>query len=158
MEPDVPSSAEGALDTAMELARLAAEQYRDGKERAFASYARELRDLLTLVETTADEDPDQAERMMTDAMDSLFEHEMMNRYFFLELADSYLATGNPAMAIIAAKQVTRHYPRYLTPYPKLVEGYLALGDSQGAIQTLKKISELDPNDAVTRRRLEELER
>ncbi len=151
--PDIATTEEQALDKALEVASEAAEEFRRKKENAVGGYIETLNGQIADVETLAARDPRAAEEMLEGIVDEWFGLEYLNRYFFLELGDQYLAKGNDTMAALVFRQVPRHYPDYITGYRKLADMYYSAGDKPKALIYLTKMLELNPNDRTTLQRI-----
>jgi tetratricopeptide (TPR) repeat protein len=152
VQPDVRVPADEALERGLELARDAAEQFREQKQGVLDAEYQRLKDDLAAAEARADSELDSetlsgavatALRRATDA--GLLEEMAIN-----SMGYRYLREGKIAMAIAAFLFNTEAYPMSSNVYDSLGEAYMEAGRKEEAIVNYRKSLKLDPgnNNAV----------
>jgi retinol-binding protein 3 len=156
--PDIHVPAASALDTALVLARRAAEEYGRTKEVKLKRAVDEMQVHMQRAETLFREGnhpPAEA------ALDSLFRigsnAGLINEFFVDVLAYNYSsAKDEPILYAILRKKI-EHFPRSSTAYESLGVAYFRNGKGAEAIPYLRKAFELDPDNRNASRMISRLQ-
>lgn len=156
VQPDVVVPAEDALDKALELANIAAEQYRQKKENMVEEYIQKFQSQITEVEKEMVKNFDKAEEMLNKIIRQWYDNKFMNPYLLLDLGDMYLQKDQAQMAILVLKQGPLYYTGAFEMYifyRMLAEAYLKISDKKNAVKSYAKYLELFPNDSTVIQKL-----
>jgi tetratricopeptide (TPR) repeat protein len=157
--PDVLVPASSALDTAIALARMAADRFSIGKEASLKAAVEEMEVHLDRAEKLYREK--KKERAQA-AVDSLFrigkQFGLITEFFINVLAYNYYASKDEDILIAILKKNIEFFPRSPTAYESLAYGYSAMGKTASALEYYSKAFELDPDNRVTAKIISKLQR
>ncbi len=159
VQPDVEVSSENALGKAMELAKVAAQEYREKKERMVDKHVEKFCLQLQEVEEQVDKDIVQAEEKLSSIIQHFYDIEFMTPYILLDLGDWYLKKDQVYIAIFILKQGLVYYSGLMEMYifyKYLAEAYLKIDDKKNAIKYYLEYLELFPYDIETLKKLNDI--
>lgn len=156
--PDVCVPAAQARDTAIVLARRAAEQYGKRRDDHLKRAVERMEVHLAHAERLYQERNPVAGKA---SLDSLFtlggQFGLITEFFINVLAYNYAADGREDILFDILKKSVELFPRSATAYETLASASYDAGKHQSAIEQYQKVLELDPDNANARRRLRTLE-
>jgi tetratricopeptide (TPR) repeat protein len=155
--PDVVVPASAALDTAIALARKAAETYGKKKEDQLKRGVERMEVLLARAEQRYRENDTISAKASLDSMFHIAGTLGLVTEFFMDvLAYNYYSDRNEAMLFTVLTKSTELFPRSSTAYETLATTYYDLGKEDLALKNYRKVIELDPDNTNAQRRLAEL--
>ena len=147
--PDILVPAESALDTVMVLARKAAKEYGQIKDKDLKETVENMQRQLDRAEQlfqTGNDEP------ATTVLDSAFQTgtraNLINEFFVEVLAYDYLSGPSEKMQMAILKKNIELFPESYNPYLLLAMTYEEQGKEESAIKYFEKVLELDPNNSV----------
>lgn len=145
--PEFAVDADKALDKALELARQAAEDYRQAEQEKSLSTLNEMRKALEQADAFfANKTIDKAEKMVFDALDQARQNGILSEGPINAMGYDYLGKEQKPMAIAIFKYNVSSYPESSNVYDSLGEAYMENGDKELAIKNYKKSLVLDPRN------------
>jgi len=157
--PDIETSADMALEVAIEYAKESAEDYHALRKSSLITYYDRLKSDLVNAEKLINENcSEEAERIITTSLMKAIEFEVMNQSGINRLGYDYLDREKNQLAIAIFKTNVLAYPESADVYDSLGEAYLENGEEQLAILNYKKALEIDPNYPTAIRALKEIEK
>jgi len=157
VRPDIETSADMALDVAIEYAKKSAEEYYTLRKSDLINYYNRLKsDLASAEKLIIEFSSKEAEEIITTGLLQAIEFELMNQSAINRLGYDYLDKGKNQMAIAIFKTNVLAYPESADVYDSLGEAYLENGKKQLAISNYKKALEIDPNYPTAIRALKEI--
>jgi len=155
--PDVRVASEAALDKALELARTAADKHWQEKEKSLTAAVDEMQAYLDLSERLFREDKKEA---AVAALDSVFRtgdsQGLISEFFVNVLAYNYFSGQNEEILYAILEKNIGFFPRSPTAYESLAYAYFTHGKKEAAIESFKKILELDPDNRNAKKMIERL--
>jgi tetratricopeptide (TPR) repeat protein len=155
--PDVLVPASSALDTAIVLARAAAEEFGKRKEAKLKSAVHTMETLLDRAEKLYGTKKDRSAKA---ALDSMFaigkQFALITEFFNYVLASEYFGTENRPILIAILKKSIELFPRSASAYETLATTYYDYGQKDLALQQYRKALQLDPDNINTQKRVKEL--
>jgi tetratricopeptide (TPR) repeat protein len=156
--PDVHVPATSALDTALSLARRAAEEYGRTKEGKLKQAVDEMQVHLQRAETLFREGN---HRPAEAALDSLFRigsnAGLVNEFFVDVLAYNYTSAKDEPILYAILRKSIELFPRSSTAYESLGVAYFRNGKGAEAIPYLRKTLELDPDNRNASRMISQIQ-
>ena len=159
VKPDIETSADMALEVAIEYAKESAEDYHALKKSSLITYYDRLKSDLANAEKLINENSsEEAERIIITGLMKAIEFEVMNQSAVNQLGYDYLDREKNQLAIAIFKTNVLAYPESADVYDSLGEAYLENGNKESAILNYKKALKIDPQYASALRALEEIEK
>lgn len=156
--PDISVAAENALDSALALARVAAEEYRRGEVDA-SRVAREAlaRELTRAEELFASGQGEEGTRVVASALESARAKGLVEEGIINWLGYDYLGRKALPMAIAVLEYNAKAYPASGNVHDSLGEALLASGDRSRGLASYRRSLELDPRNTNAKAIIEKLE-
>jgi tetratricopeptide (TPR) repeat protein len=146
VKPDIAVKADVALDTALVLARAAAQTHRIASENAEQSardaLAQGIQSGITLLQTQ----PAEGERAIAAALQKGIAAGILDEGAINALGYEYLGQKKNDVAIAVFKFNVQTFPASSNVWDSLGEGYMNAGQRELAITNYRKSLELDPNN------------
>jgi len=156
--PDVPVPSEAALDKAIELAKIAADEHWQEKEKSLSAAVEEMDGQLSLAEKLFRENKKDAAEA---ALDSVFrignKQGLINEFFVNVLAYNYSSDQDEEILCAILKKNIESFPKSSTAYDSLAYAYFSHGKKAAAIECFKKVLELDPDNTNAKKMIQRLE-
>lgn len=157
VKPDIETSADDALDKALELAKTEAEKYKqktlEGVKEDFDNLAKKLDDAEELFNKKSSE----AEEKVYVALNNLFIKDLIGENDINALGYQYLGEKKNEMAVAVFKFNTEKFPESSNVWDSLGEAYMNSGEDELAIKSYKKSLELDPGNNNAQRVIEKIQ-
>ena len=145
--PDILVPASSALDTAIVLARAAAEQFGKGKEAQLKRAVDAMQVHLGRAEKLYRERKDRPAKA---ALDSVFhigkKSGLITEFFINVLAYNYFSGGNERILIAVLSKNIEFFPRSPSAYESLAYGCSSIGKRELALKYYRKALQLDPDN------------
>ena len=155
--PDVPVPASAALDTAIGLARIAAEEFGRKRDARLKQGVERMEMHLARAEQLY-QDNDEVSGSV--ALDSVFQIGrqlgLVSEFFINVLAYNYYANRTENILFDILRKSIELFPRSSTAYQTFASTCLDFGKKDLALENYRKVLELDPDDANAQKRLKEL--
>jgi len=153
--PDVVVSSEAALDTALVLARAAAEQYGAPGEERMRSAVEQMQRLLADAEHLYRAQRVSGAAFVLDSVFQVSEAAGLTNEFFLDVwAYNYDADEEILYALL--NKWIELFPESATPWERLASAYTSSGRNERAIECYQKVLELDPENPNAARLMDRL--
>ncbi len=157
--PDIVVPSESALDTALVLARAAAEEHNRPREARFGLAVDEMRRLLDRAELLYRENKESEADI---ALDSVFqigdEVGLINEFFIDILAHNYSSEMDQQTLYAILQKKIELFPESSTAYEALAHAYYMNGRNELAIEYYEKVLQLDPANPNAARMIRRLQR
>jgi tetratricopeptide (TPR) repeat protein len=155
--PDVFVSASSALDTAIVLARAAAEEFGKKKEASLKPAVRRMETLLERAETLYRAKKYRSAKAALDSMFAIGEQfGLITEFFNYVLASGYVGTENSSILIAILKKSIELFPLSASAHETLATTYSDLGRKDLALEQYQKALKLDPDNINALKRVKEL--
>lgn len=156
--PDVQVPSEKTLETALELAKKAAQEYGQAKNEKRAHAVEKMQEKLDQAEALYEQGRDTDARLLLDAVFlDVSQSDMLNEFFIDVLAYHYSSRRSYQIATdIMIKQIEL-YPESPGACESLAWAYYRQGDKNRAAKYFKKVLELDKNNSIAQQMLEKLD-
>jgi hypothetical protein len=158
VEPDIPTRPDDALESALPLAREAAEQYSRAQvsslEKTAEPFNRALEKGESLFKGGHNED---AARSVFAALDGGMKAGIATEESINALGYSYLNSGKTEMAIAVFTFNVRQFPKSANAYDSLGEALMRAGRFDESIINYRKAVELDPGNDNAKKLIEKME-
>jgi tetratricopeptide (TPR) repeat protein len=155
--PDIAVPSESALDTAIELAKEAAQEYGKSKDAKITEAVQRMQGQLDQAEKFFKEnDVNQAESLLESAFQTGMQADLIDEFFIQVLAYHYSSLENYKMSIWLLEKHTQLYPENTNGYAALAWAYYKAGEKKLALKQCEKVLELDKRNSVAKRMLKEL--
>lgn len=159
VKPDIETSANMALEVAIEYAKKSAEDYYAlRKSNLITNYNKLKSDLVKAEKLINEYSFEEAEEIIITSLMKAIELELMNQSAINRLGYDYLDQEKNQLAIAIFKTNVISYPESADVYDSLGEAYLENGEKQLAVLNYKKALEIDPNYPSAIRALKEIEK
>jgi tetratricopeptide (TPR) repeat protein len=155
--PDVLVPVSSALDTAIVLARAAAEEVGKRKEAKMKSAVRTMEILLDRAEKLYRAKRDRSAKAALDSMFAVGKQiGLITEFFNYVLASDYIATENRSILIAILTKSIELFPRSASAYETLATTYYDFGQKDLALAQYRKALKLDPDNINAQKRVKEL--
>jgi len=159
VKPDIETSANMALEVAIEYAKKSAEDYCAlRKSNLITNYNKLKSDLVKAEKLINEYNFEEAEEIIITSLMKAIELELMNQSAINRLGYDYLDKEKNQLAIAIFKTNVISYSESADVYDSLGEAYLKNGEKQLAVLNYKKALEIDPNYPSAIRALKEIEK
>jgi len=159
VKPDIETSANMALEVAIEHAKKSAEDYCAlRKSNLITNYNKLKSDLVKAEKLINEYNFEEAEEIIITSLMKAIELELMNQSAINRLGYDYLDKEKNQLAIAIFKTNVISYSESADVYDSLGEAYLKNGEKQLAVLNYKKALEIDPNYPSAIRALKEIEK
>lgn len=156
--PDVQVPAEKALETAVELAKKAAQEYGKAKNEKRTRAVEKMQEQLDRAESLYEKGMEAEARLLLDAVfQAVSENGMLNEFFIDVLAYHYSSRRSYQIAIDILKKQVELHPESPGAYESLAWAYYRQGDEKRAAKYFKKVLDLDKNHSIARQMLKKLD-
>ena len=157
IEPDIKVPSEKALDTAVELAKKAAQEYGKAKAADLTAAVADMQDQLDKAEFLFIAGNDvEAYRLLDAVFQTAAQSGMLDEFFIDVLAYHYLSHQSYQTAIGILKKQIELYPDSPEAHGSLARAYYQQGDKQQAVKYFRKVLELDENNSIAKEMLKKL--
>jgi hypothetical protein len=146
VKPDIAIKADVALDTALVLARAAAQGHRSASESAEKSSRDALAQGLASATTLLQKQPAEAERAIAAALQKGIAAGILDEGTINALGYEYLGQQKNDVAIAVFEFNVQTFPASSNVWDSLGEAYMNAGQRELAITNYRKSLELDPNN------------
>ncbi len=146
VKPDVETTADEALEKALELAEVEAEKYR---QKSLDSAGEEFENLfanLNAAEAMYDKNPGEAGKKVYSSLETVLNKNLIGEPDINFLGYEFLGEQKTALAITVFKFNTERFPESSNVWDSLGEAYMINGDKELAISNYKKSLELNPEN------------
>jgi len=158
IEPDVVVPSEKALDTAIELAKKAAQEYGKARDADLTVVVEKMQHQLDQAESLFNQRNDEEAEVLLDLVFHAASQEgMLNEFFIDVLAYHYSSHQSYQTAIGILKKWIELLPESSDAYESLAWVYFKKGDKAQAIKYFSEALELDKNNSVAKQMLQKLE-
>lgn len=156
--PDVQVPSEKALETAVELAKKAAQEYGKARTDKLAGTVEEMQGKLDQAETLYKKGKDAEAKLLLDAVfKDVSKSGMLNEFFIDVLVYHYSSRRSYQIATDILKKQTELYPESPSAYESLGWAYYRQGDEKRAAKYFEKVLDLDKNHSIARQMLKKLD-
>jgi hypothetical protein len=146
VKPDIETTADEALEKAVELAKEEAEKYR---QKILDTAVKEFENLfanLNAAEAMYDKNPGEAEEKVYSSLETVLNKNLIGEPDINMLGYEFLGEQKTALAISVLKFNTEKFPESSNVWDSLGEAYMINGDKELAISNYKKSLELNPEN------------
>lgn len=157
--PDVAVPSESALDTAVELAKKAAQEYGKLKDARMKEIVVKMQGQLDQAELLYKKEKmnvEEAEALLDSAIHTGSEAGLINEFFLQVLAYHYSSHQAFDMATRILKKQVELFPRSPGSYQSLGWAYYRQGEKELAIEYFEKVLELDKDNSIAKAMLKKL--
>lgn len=155
--PDVHVPSETALDTAIVLAKKAAEEYGKMKDAKMINVVHEMQKKFDRAESLYREgNENEAASLLDSAFQAGSRADLLNEFFIQVLAYHYSSIRVHKMAIGILNKQIELFPKSRSGYESLAWAYYKQGQKELAIKNFEKVSELDNNNSIAIKMLKKL--
>jgi tetratricopeptide (TPR) repeat protein len=156
--PDILVPSASALDTAIVLARAAAEEFRKGKDSKLKTAVDEMQEHLGRAEEFYRENKAELGETVLDSVFRLGEKfGLINEFFIVVLAYNYSSDKDEQIQYAVLKKNIELFPKSSTAYEYLAFAQLTHGKKELAIESFKKTMELDPYNRNAAKMIKQLQ-
>jgi tetratricopeptide (TPR) repeat protein len=157
IKPDVKVAADAALDTALQLARVAAEAHRRDVTDANRIDRETLTKELKRAEALFTENKrDEASRVVAGALETARARDVVDEGLINWLGYDYMGRKSLPMAIAIFEYNTKAFPASGNTYDSLGEALLNAGDKERGLANYRRSLELDPQNGNARAIIEKM--
>jgi len=157
--PDVLVPGEEALDTAVELAKKAAQEYGKAKDQAIIKVVAKMQQQLDQAESLfLESNEEEAEVLLEAVFQAASQAGMLNEFFIDVLAYHYSSHRSSQTALGILKKQIEFYPDSSGAYESLAWAYHNQGDKAQALKYFTKALEMDKNNSTAKQMRQKLER
>jgi len=155
--PNVKVPSESALDTAIVLAKKAAQEYGKVKDSKIKQVVYEMQTQLDQAESLYKEGKDdEAKSLLDSAFQTGSQADLLNEFFIQVLAYHYSSRQIHEMARGILKKQIELFPKSPGAYESLAWSYYKQGEKEFAIKYFGKVLELDKNNSIAIEMLKKL--
>ena len=159
VEPDVVTKADDALETAMPLAREAAEKYSKAQVASIELKVEPLSKALENGESLASAGKrDEAQKVVSDALEAGLASGMATEMSINTLGYNYLGAGKTEMALAVFAFNVKQFPQSSNVYDSMGEALMKAGRIDESIKHYKKSVELDPGNENAKTLISKMEK
>lgn len=156
--PDVPVLSGTALDKAIELAKPAAEKYWQEKEKSLTAAVNEMQAQLEIAERLFLEGKKEAAQAVLDSVFRIGDKQgLINEFFANVLAYNYTSDQDEEILYAIMKKNIDLFPNSPTAHESLAYAYFSHGKKRAAIDSFKKVLQLDPDNRNAKKMIQRLE-
>ena len=156
--PDVAVPSVAALDKAIELAKPAAEKFWQEKEKSLNAAVNEMQAQLDLAENLFRENKTEAAETALGSVFQIGDNEgLINEFFVGVLAYNYTSDKDEPIVYAILKKNIEFFPKSSTAYEALAYAYFSHGRKAQAIECIKKVRVLDPDNRNANKMIERLQ-
>ena len=157
VEPDVEVPSEKALDTAVELAKKAAQEYRKAKDADVTAAVEKMQKQLDEAESLFEKGSiDEAAARLDAFFHAASQAGMLNEFFIDVLVYHYSSHRSYQTAIGILKKWIELFPGSSDAHESLAWAYYKQGDKAQAIKYFSAALELDKNNSIAKQMLQKL--
>jgi tetratricopeptide (TPR) repeat protein len=158
VKPDVEIAADRALDSALTLARSAADAHRKDVAEINRAAREELsRELARAEGLFAQKKNDEAKRVVADALEAARSKQLVEEGLINMLGYDYMGRREIDIAIAIFEYNTTAFPNSGNTYDSLGEALMNAGDARNAIANYRRSLELDPSNNNAKAMIERME-
>jgi tetratricopeptide (TPR) repeat protein len=147
--PDVLISSESAMDTALVLAKKAAQEYGKKKDTTMMGFVRKMQVQLDTADSLYRHGN---ESLASSILDSAFQTgskaNLINEFFVQVLAYHYASQNDHEIHLAILKKQVKLFSNSYRAYESLAWAYLKQGEEELAIKNFEKVLELDKNNSL----------
>jgi hypothetical protein len=155
--PDILVPSEAALDTAVVLAKKAAQEYGKAKDSELKEVVQRMQIQIDKAEDFYKAGKDDLAKVLLDsAFQTGMKADLINEFFIQVLIYHYLSADNDKLLFALLKKNIELYPNSADAYELLAWVYSEHGQKELAIRNYEKVLELDQNNSTAKKMLQKL--
>ena len=157
VKPDIETTANEALDKAIELAKPEAEKYKQKILEAAGKEFENMLDSLNAAGALYDKNTSEAEKKVYSSLEIALNKKLFGEPDINVLGYEFLGNKKTALAITIFKFNTEKFPESSNVWDSLGEAYMINGDKELAISNYKKSLELNPDNENAEQMIEKMQ-